>query len=55
MEEPKGEAVKRQLEKTENNGTIIIPLARDERSRRGFMCVKLVQDQLQWRSMLPVA
>jgi hypothetical protein len=42
MEEREVAAVKRQLGKTENNGTIIIPLARNARSRRGFRYMKLV-------------
>jgi len=33
---------------------IIIPLARNAVSRQGFRCIELVQDGLQWRTMLSV-
>ena len=52
MEDRKGAAVKRQLGKTENDSTIIIPLARNAISRYGFRCIALVKDRLQWHSML---
>jgi hypothetical protein len=52
MEERKPAAVKRQLWKTNTDGTIRTPLTRNAVNRQGFKCVKLVQDRLQWRPML---